>query len=246
MLLTLPSRLRSIWTENSSAFPESLRLNLNRILYCALVSIPINLVNIFAVFLRNPLNETEALWRQGVILGNGGMLLSMIVFLIAALRLRRSGRRQRSAFILSILLVLTLFVVACALCAVDQLITTNITPFVLACLVAGALLMFRPLTSGLVFVVGLTMFVLVIDRGGDTGVLLSNRINGLTAAGLGFLGLGAQPPAPEWGAMIATGRQYVLEQWWVATMPGIAIFVVSLGFNLLGDGLRDVLDPKAS
>ena len=68
----------------------------------------------------------------------------------------------------------------------------------------------------------------------------------LTAAGLGFLGLGAQPPAPEWGAMIATGRQYVLEQWWVATMPGIAIFVVSLGFNLLGDGLRDVLDPKAS
>jgi peptide/nickel transport system permease protein len=66
----------------------------------------------------------------------------------------------------------------------------------------------------------------------------------LTAAGLGFLGLGAQPPAPEWGAMIATGRQFVLDQWWVATIPGIAILVVSLGFNLLGDGLRDVLDPK--
>ncbi len=66
----------------------------------------------------------------------------------------------------------------------------------------------------------------------------------LTAAGLGFLGLGAQPPAPEWGAMISTGRQYVLDYWWVATMPGIAIVLVSLGFNLLGDGLRDVLDPK--
>ena len=66
----------------------------------------------------------------------------------------------------------------------------------------------------------------------------------LTAAGLGFLGLGAQPPLPEWGAMIANGRQYVLEQWWVAAMPGLAIFIVSLGFNLLGDGLRDVLDPK--
>lgn len=66
----------------------------------------------------------------------------------------------------------------------------------------------------------------------------------LTAAGLGFLGLGAQPPLPEWGAMIAAGRQYVLEQWWVAAMPGLAIFIVSLGFNLLGDGLRDVLDPK--
>ncbi len=66
----------------------------------------------------------------------------------------------------------------------------------------------------------------------------------LTAAGLGFLGLGAQPPLPEWGAMISTGRQYILDQWWVAAVPGLAIFVVSLGFNLLGDGLRDVLDPK--
>jgi peptide/nickel transport system permease protein len=68
----------------------------------------------------------------------------------------------------------------------------------------------------------------------------------LTAAGLGFLGLGAQPPQPEWGAMIAGGRRFLIDFWWVATMPGIAIFIVSLGFNLLGDGLRDVLDPKAA
>ena len=66
----------------------------------------------------------------------------------------------------------------------------------------------------------------------------------LTAAGLGFLGLGAQPPTPEWGAMIASGRRFVLDQWWVATIPGIAICIVSLAFNLLGDGLRDVFDPK--
>ena len=68
----------------------------------------------------------------------------------------------------------------------------------------------------------------------------------LTAAGLGFLGLGAQPPLPEWGAMIASGRRFILDQWWVATMPGIAILIVSLGFNLLGDGLRDALDPRES
>lgn len=67
----------------------------------------------------------------------------------------------------------------------------------------------------------------------------------LTAAGLGFLGLGAQPPQAEWGAMVAGGRRFLVDFWWVATMPGIAIFVVSLGFNFLGDGLRDVLDPKA-
>jgi len=66
----------------------------------------------------------------------------------------------------------------------------------------------------------------------------------LTAAGLGFLGLGAQPPSPEWGAMISAGRKFVLDQWWVAAFPGLAICIVSLGFNLLGDGLRDVLDPK--
>jgi len=68
----------------------------------------------------------------------------------------------------------------------------------------------------------------------------------LTAAGLGFLGLGAQPPIPEWGTMIATARRFALEQWWVPLIPGVAIFVASLAFNLLGDGLRDVLDPKQS
>jgi peptide/nickel transport system permease protein len=67
----------------------------------------------------------------------------------------------------------------------------------------------------------------------------------LTAAGLGFLGLGAQPPAAEWGAMVSAGREVILDQWWVATIPGAATFTVSLGFNLLGDGLRDVFDPKS-
>ncbi len=68
----------------------------------------------------------------------------------------------------------------------------------------------------------------------------------ITAAGLGFLGLGAQPPAPEWGAMVASGRQVLLDQWWVATIPGIAIFITSVGFNLFGDGLRDVADARGA
>jgi peptide/nickel transport system permease protein len=66
----------------------------------------------------------------------------------------------------------------------------------------------------------------------------------LTAAGLGFLGLGVAPPTAEWGAMIAAGRRFMLDQWWVAAAPGIAIAVATLGFNLLGEGLRDVLDPR--
>lgn len=66
----------------------------------------------------------------------------------------------------------------------------------------------------------------------------------LTVAGLGFLGLGAQPPSPEWGFMVASGRNVLLDAWWVATLPGAAILLVSLAFNLLGDGLRDVFDPR--
>jgi peptide/nickel transport system permease protein len=65
----------------------------------------------------------------------------------------------------------------------------------------------------------------------------------LAVAGLGFLGLGAQPPSPEWGYMVASGRNVLLDAWWVATIPGLAILAVSLAFNLLGDGLRDVFDP---
>ena len=66
----------------------------------------------------------------------------------------------------------------------------------------------------------------------------------LSAAVLGFLGMGATPPDPEWGLAISESRQYLPEAWWFATFPGIAIFLVVFGFNLLGDGLRDVVDPR--
>ncbi|MGC7880183.1 ABC transporter permease subunit, partial [Desulforudis sp. 1190] len=61
---------------------------------------------------------------------------------------------------------------------------------------------------------------------------------------LSFIGLGAQPPAPEWGAMVSMGRTYLLDQWWYATFPGVAIFITVIGFNLFGDGVRDILDPR--
>lgn len=67
----------------------------------------------------------------------------------------------------------------------------------------------------------------------------------LAAGSLAFLGLGAQPPAPDWGLMVAEGRTYVLSQWWLSAFPGSAIFLAVLGFNLLGDALRDVLDPRS-
>ncbi len=66
----------------------------------------------------------------------------------------------------------------------------------------------------------------------------------LDAAALGFLGLGAQPPSPEWGTMLADAREFVLRAWWVVTFPGLMILIAVLAFNLMGDGLRDSLDPK--
>ncbi|HOL55179.1 MAG TPA: ABC transporter permease subunit, partial [bacterium] len=66
----------------------------------------------------------------------------------------------------------------------------------------------------------------------------------LNAAGLGFLGMGAQPPTPEWGAMLSQARSFIISAPWTVTFPGIAIFLSVLGFNILGDGLRDFLDPR--
>lgn len=67
----------------------------------------------------------------------------------------------------------------------------------------------------------------------------------LSAAGLSFIGIGAQPPTPEWGAMVSLGRLYMPDWWWVATFPGLAIFLAVFAFNMLGDGMRDALDPRA-
>jgi peptide/nickel transport system permease protein len=116
-----------------------------------------------------------------------------------------------------------------------ETLTIRRSDFIAAIRLQGA----GPLRIVLGHVVPLCTSSLIVRVGFDMGGII------LTAAGLGFLGLGAQPPAPEWGAMIASGRRFLLDQWWVATVPGVAILVVSLGFNLLGDGLRDILDPKA-
>jgi peptide/nickel transport system permease protein len=83
-----------------------------------------------------------------------------------------------------------------------------------------------------------SIFPVVIQLTLDVGVVI------LTAAGLGFLGLGAQPPSPDWGLLISDGQQYMLNQWWIATFPGIAIFLVVMAFNLLGDALRDIADVR--
>lgn len=87
-------------------------------------------------------------------------------------------------------------------------------------------------------VLPLTLSPVVVQTSLEMGTIIR------TAASLGFLGLGAQPPTPEWGVMVTAGRNYLPGQWWVSTFPGLAIFLSVLGFNLLGDGVRDILDPR--
>jgi len=79
---------------------------------------------------------------------------------------------------------------------------------------------------------------LIVQASMDLGSII------LTSAALSYLGLGAQPPTPEWGLMISTSRSFFLTHWWIVTFPGLAIFVAVLSFNLLGDGLREIMDPK--
>ncbi|HEU6443160.1 MAG TPA: ABC transporter permease [Microvirga sp.] len=83
------------------------------------------------------------------------------------------------------------------------------------------------------------MTPIVVKASMDMGMAI------LSAASLGFIGLGAKPPHPEWGAMISVARTYMPDWWWYSAFPGLAIFLTVLGFNLLGDGLRDILDPRS-
>jgi peptide/nickel transport system permease protein len=79
----------------------------------------------------------------------------------------------------------------------------------------------------------------IVQASLDSGAVI------LAAAGLSFIGLGAQPPTAEWGLLVSQGRGFVLDSWWIATFPALAIFILVLGINWIGDGLRDVLDPRA-
>lgn len=80
---------------------------------------------------------------------------------------------------------------------------------------------------------------IIVQAALDSGAVI------LAAAGLSFIGLGAQPPSPEWGLLVSQGRQYILDQWWISLMPALVMFLLVLSVNWAGDGLRDVLDPRS-
>jgi peptide/nickel transport system permease protein len=115
-----------------------------------------------------------------------------------------------------------------------QVLAVTATEYVLAARAVGA----RPLRIMLRHVLPNSFTPLLVMATLQSGTVV------VETAGLSFLGLGAQPPSPDWGALLADGQGYFLTAWWIATFPGLAIFAVVIGFNLFGDALRDYFDPR--
>jgi peptide/nickel transport system permease protein len=115
-----------------------------------------------------------------------------------------------------------------------QVLAVKNTEYVLAARAIGA----RPLRIMLRHVLPNSFSPLLVMATLQSGTVV------VETAGLSFLGLGAQPPSPDWGALLADGQSYFLTAWWIATFPGLAIFAVVIGFNLFGDALRDYFDPR--
>lgn len=207
---------------------------LSRIIYGSRYSIYIGFVvitismtsgialGLIAGFFRGPV-ETLIMRLMDVILSIPGLLLALV--LVAIL-----GPSLTNAMIAISVVVLPYFVRLTR----AQTINERSKDYVTASKVAGAGL-FRQM---FITVLPNCMAPLIVQG----SLTFSEAI--LSAAGLSFLGMGAQPPTPEWGALLAESREFILRAWWVVTFPGLAILITVLSINLMGDGLRDALDPK--
>ncbi len=179
-------------------------------------------LGLIAAFLRGPV-ETAIMRTMDVILALPSLLLAIVVVAIL-------GPSLINAMFAIAIVYLPHFVRLTRASAISELTKDYVT----ASRVSGA---------------GLLRLMLITVLPNCAAPLIVQATLGfssaiLDAAALGFLGLGAQPPTPEWGTLLAEAREFVLRAWWVITFPGLAILVTVLAFNLMGDGLRDALDPK--
>ena len=179
-------------------------------------------LGLIAAFLRGPV-ETAIMRAMDVILALPSLLLAIVVVAIL-------GPSLTNAMFAIAIVYLPHFVRLTRASAISELTKD----YVIASRVSGA---------------GLLHLMLITVLPNCAAPLIVQATLGfssaiLDAAALGFLGLGAQPPTPEWGTLLAEAREFVLRAWWVVTFPGLAILITVLAFNLMGDGLRDALDPK--
>jgi dipeptide transport system permease protein len=179
-------------------------------------------LGLVAAYFRGPV-EFVIMRMMDVILAIPGLLLALVIVAIL-------GPSLRNAMIAIAVVFLPHFVRLTRASAVTEMARDYVT----ASRVAGA----GRLRLMAVTVLPNCMAPLIVQA----TLGFSSAI--LDAAALGFLGMGAQPPTPEWGTMLADSREFILRAWWVVTFPGLAILIAVLAFNLMGDGLRDALDPK--
>lgn len=179
-------------------------------------------LGLIAAFLRGPV-ETAIMRAMDVILALPSLLLAIVVVAIL-------GPSLVNAMFAIAIVYLPHFVRLTRASAISELTRDYVT----ASRVSGA------------GVVRLMLFTVLPNCAAPLIVQATLGFSSaiLDAAALGFLGLGAQPPTPEWGTLLAEAREFVLSAWWVVTFPGLAILITVLAFNLMGDGLRDALDPK--
>ncbi|MCB1498734.1 MAG: ABC transporter permease subunit [Bauldia sp.] len=169
-------------------------------------------------------------WVEAIIMRLMDILLALPSLLLALVLVTILGPGLENAMI-AIAIVLQPHFVRLTRAAV---ITERRKDYVTATRLIGA----GPLRLMLITILPNCMAPLIVQA----TLSFSNAI--LDAAALGFLGMGAQPPTPEWGTMLAEAREFILRAWWVVTFPGLAILITVLAINLIGDGLRDALDPK--
>jgi len=179
-------------------------------------------LGLVAAYFRGPV-EFVIMRMMDVILAIPGLLLALVIVAIL-------GPSLRNAMIAIAVVFLPHFVRLTRASAVTEMTLDYVT----ASRVAGA----GRLRLMVITVLPNCMAPLIVQA----TLGFSSAI--LDAAALGFLGMGAQPPTPEWGTMLADAREFILRAWWVVTFPGLAILIAVLAFNLMGDGLRDALDPK--
>jgi dipeptide transport system permease protein len=207
---------------------------LSRIIYGARVSLFIGLAVMVVAALAGIALGLAAAWYGGVVDSIIQRVMDLIVaipsLVLAILIIAVIGPNLANTIVAVTIVNLPRYVRLVRACAIAELSKD----YVIAAKVAGV----RPLRLMLSTVLPNCLAPLIVQA----ALGVSDAI--LEAAGLGFLGLGAQPPTPEWGAMLADSREFILSNPWIVTFPGLAILITVISINLMGDGLRDALDPR--
>lgn len=234
IMLSLPDRLQSPGSAHFFGTDELGRDIFSRILYGARISLTIGLLVVGVAGITGSLIGAVAGYFGGVI-DNVIMRCMDVILSFPALVLALSlAAAMGPSLVNAILATAVVMIPKFARLVRGEALTIREMPFVAASRVAGAghlRIIFRHILPNCL----------------NAAIVLATLTLGdaiLIAASLSFIGLGAQPPTPEWGAMIASGRKFLMDQWWYATFPGLFILVTVIGFNIFGDAVRDVLDPR--